>query len=85
MHPAMLEFSATAWLGIAAVAGLGVLAMLNAAASVIRNQTYVHDTRVRVNTLRCDYLRRVDEEDRDGDDIIEVSPESPASAPSKAA
>lgn len=78
----MVEFSTPAWIGLAAVAGLGVLAMLNAAASVIRNQTFVHDTRVRVNTLRNEYYGRDDE--ADGDDaepiLVDAAPAPGAKA-----
>ncbi|MCC6675530.1 MAG: hypothetical protein IT436_00165 [Phycisphaerales bacterium] len=69
----MVEFSTPAWIGIAAVAALGVLAMLNAAAGVIRNQTYVHDTRVRVNTLRIEYFGREEDAQDDQDIVVDVA------------
>lgn len=69
----MIEFSTPAWIGLAVTAGIGVLAILNSVATVIRNQTHVHDTRVKVNTLRKDYLDRLRESDED--EVIDVSPE----------
>lgn len=67
----MAELSTAGWVGAAIIAGLGVLGMLNAAASVIRNQTFVHDTRVRVNTLKQEYFGRPDDDDGD---TIEAEP-----------
>lgn len=76
----MAELSTPAWIALAAIAGIGLLAMLNAAATVIRNQTHVHDTRVRVNTLRKDYIRRI--QDADEVEVVdEAGPEPAARAP----
>lgn len=80
----MAELSAPAWIALAAIAGIGLLAMLNAAATVIRNQTHVHDTRVRVNTLRKDYIRRI--QDADEVEVVdEAGPEPAARAPASRA
>lgn len=80
----MAELSTPAWIALAAIAGIGLLAMLNAAATVIRNQTHVHDTRVRVNTLRKDYIRRI--QDADEVEVVdEAGPEPAARAPASRA
>lgn len=54
----MIEFSSTAWAALGLVAGIGVLAILNFAATTLRNQTYLHDTKVKVNNLRREYVDR---------------------------
>lgn len=73
----MVEFSTTGWIVLGVTAGLGLLAMLNAAASVVRNQTYVHDTRVRVNTLRKDYFDRAPEPEEGEIEAIPVDEPAP--------
>lgn len=78
----MVEFSTPAWIALALVAGIGVLAILNSAASIIRNQTYVHDTKVQVNSLRKDYVDRTnsqpDVEEIDDGEILIVDEAQPA-------
>lgn len=52
------------------VGGIGLLGVFHVLGMLVHNETYVHDLRVRVNTLRNEKLRRL--VDSGAADIIEV-------------
>lgn len=55
----MAGFSGQVWVVLAIVAGVGVLSILHFLASSIRNDTYVHDMRVRVAGIRKEQAERL--------------------------
>ncbi|MCA9299372.1 MAG: hypothetical protein KDA28_09910 [Phycisphaerales bacterium] len=55
----MTPLPPTIWLLMGAVAALAVVAMLYMFASLIRNETHLHDLRVDVANLQSNYLRRM--------------------------
>lgn len=75
----MAEILGNSWLVVVALALAGVLAMLYTLASVIRNQSYVHDLQVNVARLRTQYyakLKALQEAAQSGE--VELSPTSAA-------
>lgn len=71
----MAEILGNSWLVVVALALAGVLAMLYTLASVIRNQSYVHDLQVNVARLRTQYyakLKALQEAAQSGE--VELSP-----------
>jgi hypothetical protein len=57
--PRMAAFSGQVWVILTVVAGVGVLSILHFLASSIRNNTYVHDMRVRVAGIRKEQAERL--------------------------
>lgn len=75
----MAEILGNSWLVVVALALAGVLAMLYTIASVIRNQSYIHDLQVNVARLRTQYytkLKALQEAAQSGE--VELSPTSAA-------
>jgi hypothetical protein len=73
----MAEVLGNSWIVVAALSLAGVLAMLYTLASVIRNQSYVHDLQVNVARLRTQYyakLKALQEAAQSGE--VELSPTS---------
>lgn len=55
----MTNFTLEIWLALGTVAAGGILAFLFCLAAVVRNQTHVHDLKVRVQSLRMEYQLQV--------------------------
>ncbi len=71
----MAEVLGNSWIVVVALSLAGVLAMLYTLASVIRNQSYIHDLQVNVARLRTQYyakLRALQEAAQSGE--VELSP-----------
>lgn len=50
--------SAESWVIICLIAGLGVLGVLSQMGAMVRNETYIHDLKVRVHRLRLEQVER---------------------------
>jgi hypothetical protein len=72
------------WSLLAVVCGVATLGLLHCIAMAARNFTYIHDLRVRVNTLRNEKLKAIQEaaklEDPDGLKNAKSVPLSPHAA-----
>lgn len=70
------ETGAGVWTAVAmlVVGAAGVIAMLFSLASVVRNQTYVHDTTINVHKLKLEYQARLKELEEKAEEVqlIEV-------------
>jgi hypothetical protein len=55
----MADFPVEIWVGLGAIAGTGVLGFLHALACIVRNEAFVHDTKIRVANLRQKYARQL--------------------------
>lgn len=55
----MADLMSQAWVVVAIIVALAVLAIFHCAAAAIRNHHHVHDLRVRVNELRIGQLKRL--------------------------
>lgn len=55
----MNTFPDEVWTLLAIAAIAGVLGLLHLLATTVGNETYVHDLKVKVNTLRLDQLNRL--------------------------
>jgi hypothetical protein len=55
----MAELPAWAWLTLASIGAAATLALLHTLATVVRNETHVHELRQRVTKLRRDQNRRM--------------------------
>lgn len=76
----MAEILGNSWLVVIALGLAGVLAVLYTVASVIRNQSYIHDLQVNVARLRTEYyskLKALQDAAQSGE--VELSPTSHAS------
>ncbi|HEX8877550.1 MAG TPA: hypothetical protein VF777_12440 [Phycisphaerales bacterium] len=73
----MAEILGNSWLVVIALGLAGVLAVLYTVASVIRNQSYIHDLQVNVARLRTEYyakLKALQDAAQSGE--VELSPTS---------
>jgi hypothetical protein len=68
----MAPFSLETWLVLAGLGALCVIAFLHALASQYREQTNLHDLKMRVHDLRREYAERMAREA--AEEIIEVEP-----------
>lgn len=55
----MVSLGLQVWVVLAIVAGIGVLSILHHVACTLGNAIYVHDLKVRVNTIRKDQAERI--------------------------
>jgi hypothetical protein len=55
----MVDFPGEVWAAIGIISVVGVLGVLHSLATQIRNQIALHDTKVRVATLRQNYARQL--------------------------
>jgi hypothetical protein len=79
MWAGMAPFSADAWLVLAGVAGVCLLSCLYALASLYRDQTRLHDLKVRVHDLRHEYAERVARQQAEY--LVESAPSLPSPSP----
>ncbi|MBY0112264.1 MAG: hypothetical protein K2Y21_05540 [Phycisphaerales bacterium] len=71
----MAETLGNSWLVVVALSLAGVLAVLYTMASVIRNQSYIHDLQVNVARLRSEYFARMKAlQDAAQSGVVELSP-----------
>lgn len=81
----MATFSSEAWYLIAAVAAIAMLASLHSLSVYYREQTKVHDLKIRVQELRRQYKKRLADLAAAGDcDVIPLTDRRTLEAESKA-
>lgn len=79
------EVSSILVLLVLAVIGSAVLGVLYATAAAIRNDTAAHDLKVRVASLRVEYLRRLKRAEEQATIVVDPVSDTSADAPRAAA